>query len=720
MEYKLYKKCAVTLEKPFKVERLDVYLETLDVITLECNTQVNCNKLTFDVVLTFPQEYIIANNLEGLNYAEIEGRYYFITNIAWRSTHSALFTMYLDTVNSIDYEFSERTQIQREHHDRYIEDTYHSTGSGTGAAMRYLDLVDEGINPTLYLQNDTILQDENEDNNFYAVYRTRETLSERDIANPLECYIASDELLKISNEGSSHVLLSIGAGLHNNYLYFFTNEDNPNGRSTDNSGNSYHLGERKALLVKVLNNQATATVVTYDEYGRYVSNTVAHGFDAEGYMDFARPYRIGYAITINSDVAFNTFTIDYLKANKSIFVSVGAGYAEYINNIERYDKTDAKLVKIIKLPYNPSSALSFNENTGLWNYDPQIFEFAGGELRLIDLDYKFENDITLENAWWNLEINFSGTDRKAAKYKDRINSESKLYTSAFTQYRYIYDSAIFPVMLEYADSEALIDMNYTSDIKFYFTSTVNSKFAFEFPNARLSNNKYALDAYPSYLIIGRNNEEPIYNNAYVNYIRTGYNYDVKSKERNNFQAWFGAGVGAVGAAASLATGNAIGTVSFIGMTTSNVQHITSTIMNTVNNEESLQAHQRQLIQSATSVYGSDDVDLMTRYSANKLHLQRWSVSKEVREQLEALFHYFGYKSVRTGKPSRYGNRYRFNYTQCNAEFTNISRYDRDIQEDLKSRYAQGVTHIHFNPADDYAKWDFAQEYENWELWLVQD
>lgn len=37
--------------------------------------------------------------------------------------------------------------------------------------------------------------------------------------------------------------------------------------------------------------------------------------------------------------------------------------------------------------------------------------------------------------------------------------------------------------------------------------------------------------YEDYLLVNRNNEETIFSNDYLNYIRTGYNYDKKARDR---------------------------------------------------------------------------------------------------------------------------------------------------------------------------------------------
>ena len=44
--------------------------------------------------------------------------------------------------------------------------------------------------------------------------------------------------------------------------------------------------------------------------------------------------------------------------------------------------------------------------------------------------------------------------------------------------------------------------------------------------------EYEQEDYDRLIYVNRNNEVSTYDNAYLNYIRTGYNYDVKNKNRN--------------------------------------------------------------------------------------------------------------------------------------------------------------------------------------------
>lgn len=116
-----------------------------------------------------------------------------------------------------------------------------------------------------------------------------------------------------------------------------------------------------------------------------------------------------------------------------------------------------------------------------------------------------------------------------------IERESKLYHSDFYTFKLVYDSFAREIPLEHiAYSSEEPNLQATSfDVYFKPTNTINSKFAFRFDFGTMVNFgtfKQTID-YENYLLINRNNEETIFSNDYLNYIRNGYNYDQKVIER---------------------------------------------------------------------------------------------------------------------------------------------------------------------------------------------
>ena len=76
--------------------------------------------------------------------------------------------------------------------------------------------------------------------------------------------------------------------------------------------------------------------------------------------------------------------------------------------------------------------------------------------------------------------------------------------------------------------------------------------------------------YEDYLLVNRNNEETIFSNDYLNYIRTGYNYDKKVREKtidkNSLDASIMTATFGLSAAVALPTGgiSLVATIAYAG------------------------------------------------------------------------------------------------------------------------------------------------------------
>jgi hypothetical protein len=67
------------------------------------------------------------------------------------------------------------------------------------------------------------------------------------------------------------------------------------------------------------------------------------------------------------------------------------------------------------------------------------------------------------------------------------------------------------------------------------------------------------------LLSSRNNEMTIFSNAYLNYLKTGYNYDKKSRAIESASRWGGVVISAAGAAVSAVAGGPIGALGAVSL-----------------------------------------------------------------------------------------------------------------------------------------------------------
>ena len=68
----------------------------------------------------------------------------------------------------------------------------------------------------------------------------------------------------------------------------------------------------------------------------------------------------------------------------------------------------------------------------------------------------------------------------------------------------------------------------------------------------------------------------------------------------------------------------------------------------------------------------------------------------------------------------HNNRIGFDYLECDAIIESISTIPNDCLDELINSFKNGVTYLHRVTRYAGNTWDFAQEYENWETWLLED
>ena len=306
-----------------------------------------------------------------------------------------------------------------------------------------------------------------------------------------------------------------------------------------------------------------------------------------------------------------------------------------------------------------------------------------------------------------------------------FDRESKLYHSDFYNFKLVYDSFVREIALERIDTSDFSkattwDMASTFvSLKFKPTNTINSKFAFKIDYSTWDEAHYFAQYnqsfdYEDYLLISRNNEETIFSNDYLNYIRTGYNYDKKAKEQQLNQNYLLSGVqlaaGVASFAASAYTGG-ISAAAGISLVSGAITTLSSAAYNKSQSENSIQSKLANLAAQSTAVMGSDDVDLLSYYNGNRLEIKKYDTVSQQKEALYKLFFYCGYSHNVIAKPN-ITSRYWFNFIQCKPVFNEegATPYN-DYLDDVKSRYEAGVTVYHHHPNTNI-NWDWEQKYEN--------
>ena len=610
--------------------------------------------------------------------------------------------------------------------------------------MRRIDYVSEGITPILNHSGETTIQDGNNtilQQNWYLLYRNQDEPDSTTLVNPVKCFLIPESVMKV-NSGVINYARMDATFLQIGYTYYI------------NIGTQYPSYDQDASITldngTTINPNTTANYSTIVGFKRNADNTMTiiairgtYGSHATTYLlgSWTCKYVVFSTLPLNLYVNSNSQlkggdSEDFYDINTDVHSAIG-GYIgllaldntntyQTINSIEDIDKTDAKNIKLLKLPYCP---YNFSISSGIlqiaddvnWNYEKltQADETSIYVLRLTNLNTKLEHDIYSNASPFSQlylgELNPSKTDLRFPLDDENKPLESKLFHSDFYSPTIVYDSFSFKIDLEKCAYSwyQLNNKEYGTTYKFTMTKTINSKFMFtikDYNSFMPESNFYKV------IPIARNNEEVLYNVPYINYIRTGYQYDVKNKDISTISNAIGLGLSVASVGASLLLPSApLKVAGVVASLVSVANSIKNTIVSEVNNSNAIKQKQEQYRNQASSVVGSDDVDLMSEYCGNRLKYFIYKPNDIMINLLNDLFFYAGYNSNRMGLPN-HNTRVNFDYLECEASIEKIASIPDECLNEMINCFKTGVCYLH-KTSRVSDKWDFSQKYENWEAEL---
>lgn len=470
-------------------------------------------------------------------------------------------------------------------------------------------------------------------------------------------------------------------------------------------------------------------------------------------LDGDHPYGHFYLMYMKDNVMNppNTELTCHLTADFDVYFNVGNTPLR-LRRIDEWDRRMQELQKIIELPYAPFQ-YPVNGSRGLtpqtaisvpagWDAAAYVTPAITCAVWLKSLDGRLAN--TFLHGLHGTPIGPDYHRRKPGEFQSAFQyDDPKLYTSAFYQYKIVYDSWAWQAPIEdlvvVSQCSGGNDMGPDLSITFVASNTMNSKFGFVFsisPSTGADDDegvgvyrfRYDTD-FGEYMIVSRNNELPIYNDEYLNYIKSGYNYDKKVKAQQEQAAAVNTAATIVGSVLSTITialaasgvgapiAAATGAVGAMGLSLYNLQNQISL------NNQSLDQKLNMLSKQSIGVSGVDDVSLLKWYSGDKLVEVEYRVRDDVRKMLNQLFHYFGYRCDYYGVPN-VDTRLYFNFLQCEPDFDFFhfpavgasAGLTQEFATIAKEKFKQGVTIFHYRytmSADDYFVAAY-QQYENWE------
>lgn len=582
----------------------------------------------------------------------------------------------------------------------------------TTKIKRTIDMYGEGLTPILLKTGSLKINDKNlGDVNWYLVYKNRDDVEATDFnqVNPVECYVIQDNPINVTYTGGNVIAVK---DLEDGHLYYvkwdanvtLTDDQSRTGSTNETSTARYGLYFYKSgndiVWGETYGNQGDTPqyATLYTEIGRtkYLSSNV-------------NPLIAG-----KSDSILHVLTpTEWTNETSEVTLTLASSSVQ-IDGIDDIDRSSAKMIKIIKLPYCP---IELTKSGSIYSFDSSKFEYKATDeitgIAFKDLNMSLLRSIEtlMLNPYYAIEdldfTNVSPYDKYQSKF------ESKLLHSDFYQKKFVYDSFSYTFKLEFAD--VYNDIPQLFNFKFKMTTTINSKFLYQFDETILS---YATEDYERSLPVARNNEMALYNNQYINYLRTGFNYDVKSKNRQEVASVVGTGLQLVGAIASFASAGVTGGMGIatgIGLLTSTTMSAINTANTIAQSEQNIQARMTQARSQATNVSGSDDVDLMSYYAGNRPRMMTYELSPKMKQAMLDVFHYNGYISGEMKVPNTTG-RIWFNFVSCDIIFSEVKNIPDDCLEDLKTLFKDGVTYMHKYENE----WNWERQYENWEDFIAEE
>lgn len=713
-------KTKLTPERNALIDELDDYLDTCD--SMSATVVYQKIDLDFAVKLEMSQDYL--PNI-GYNYAKIiqdnQSYYFFILDATWTSSKCVTLSLSIDSINTFNGRliWNDKTHITRQHKDRFVKKEGMVSGS-TYNLVRKIDKTSEGIQPVKLRDSFATIYDDrlNDASKWYLIYRSEKDPSTESQANPIQCFLTSnfDYYVRYSYiaeipfpSTSKPIVISVEDLISSNATITLSNAT-----SSTNVSLQKHFTSTNtfAVVLYVLNGAYRYAIINTQpsSSGIYIS-TVVEGT----YTTLTSSGSFGFRY---STVSYTTEPDRWMRLLTNVEDTVT--YIQRtdqpkINNINSVDRTDTRLIKIIELPYppvrftvetitTPSLKKTLNVPEG-WSYNPGEKMF-----QLNNLGIRFENyfkEFSIPNT-------VAITKTTDMYHKDNnINYETKLKHSDFYNGKFVYDSNSKDINFEDIPSNGDLN-NITARLTFLPTTTINSKFLFKVDTVPVMT-EYG--DYDQFIAVDRNNEIALYNDEYINYVKTGINYDRKAQGAQiatSVLGTIGTAAAAVGSIIAAAPTGGISLVAGISLASGAVASLTNTVNTIASSERNIRQKLEQASLQATAISGANDIDLLNEYCGNKMQYFTYGILDKTKKAVYNMLRLTGYTDDVYDVPD-FNSRIWYNFVQCTPDFDNEDVIAKKFVDDYKARFAAGVTVYHRNGGEI----DFEQEYENFETWIAE-
>ena len=302
-------------------------------------------------------------------------------------------------------------------------------------------------------------------------------------------------------------------------------------------------------------------------------------------------------------------------------------------------------------------------------------------------------------------------------------TDSKMYHSDFYNLEYRFDESYIQFDLEKMrlGNEPIKEDLPEFHINYYVSNNLNSTIMFEFEFVEGQGDYRFSNPYERFLICSYSGEIATYSDSYIEYLRNGYNYDLKSKEQasrqNIVNLVLGVGKGVAGVAVgAIAGGTGIGAVGGTALAFNAASDIYNSIESIESNERNFQKKLTDGAYRGVSVSGNVDSDFTKMYSP-KLMENIYICNQNILNDLSELFFKYGYACNRYERFDPTSRIWR-NFISGRFKWKDLPSYvSVEMREKIDNLLAEGVTFYHPNLINMKMAWDFYGQYENWETSL---
>lgn len=521
----------------YAIESIDKYLDNCW-SSDEMEVRYIEPKLRQTIVLKGTQSYLATGLM--YNYAKVITQdetyttiqYYFVQSLDWGSHKSVKVNLYLDTLNTLKYyitnNLDDKTTIIREHRDRWK--------LVNGQLIAIVDKYAEDLNVAKTEQTTRV--ELNNSNLFYVQISANATTTNNTDTHPYKNLICYENTTQIDPAGTSAGTYTVPV---DNHVYTFLEGTITYKTSSTASTNSYTIGaSTKSVdgivstlrMIKVSPSEVKLVYCTGDSfpYAYHTETTELYYLSAK-VSNVRRMYRETYSASVFSLVALDR--VPFLS-----YTDINVGYysAHNVVGIDDLDKTQSYIMQI-----NPIPQFALTSN----------FEFIEGYNMLLLSTYRWR--IAKSNT---LDTNTHTYNGATLTDNYDYTLESKLLHPTITESSVNYQGNIL-----FNIDWARLTEGSTTSITDYITLSDSNVSLLKF-NTNLTNyNTYS--QFDGVSFVANKYNVPLFTNAWTEYVRNGYNYDVAELSRQKTLQGWNIALGAVNAGVGMSgtVGRGIGMIS---------------------------------------------------------------------------------------------------------------------------------------------------------------